>query len=325
MGHGLQHPQPGLGAKARLHLIDNGFAQHLIAAADPQQRHLALPGLLDRVRHAALAQPAQIAEGIFTARENDQVGVGQRLRIADIAHPDVWLRRQGVKVGKIGDMRQVNHGDVDVAPVGAMVFPGLQRDAVLILKIHVKPWHNAQHRHPGQRLDLLYPGAQERHIAAEFIDDHPFHARPLLRLQQRQRAVNRGKHPAAVDIGHQDHRALRHLGHAHIDDIAVAQVNLRRTAGAFQHQRLILSGQALVDREDLLAQAWLVLVIAHRIHAGRHLPHQHHLRLTVAGGLEQNRIHADIRRNPGRFGLENLRPAHLFAIRRNAGVQRHIL
>ena len=80
----------------------------------------------------------------------------------------------GVKVGKIGDMRQVNHGDVDIAPVGAMVFPGLQRDAVLILEIHVKPWHNAQHRHPGQRLDLLYPRAQERHIAAEFIDDHPF-------------------------------------------------------------------------------------------------------------------------------------------------------
>ncbi len=126
------------------------------------------------MRHAALAQPAQIAEGIFTARKNDQVGVGQRLRIADIAHPDVWLCRQGVKVGKIGDMRQVNHGDVDIAPVGAMVFPGLQRDAVLILEIHVKPWHNAQHRHPGQRLDLLYPGAQERHIAAEFIDDHPF-------------------------------------------------------------------------------------------------------------------------------------------------------
>ena len=206
-----------------------------------------------------------------------------------------------------------------------MVFPDLQRDAVLILEIHVKPWHNAQHRHPGQRLDLLYPGAQERHIAAEFIDDHPFHPRPLLRLQQRQRAVNRGKHPAAVDIGHQDHRALRHLGHAHIDDIAVAQVNLRRTAGPFQHQRLILPGQALVDREDLFAQARLVLVIAHRVHAGRHLPHQDHLRLTVAGGLEQNRIHADIRRNPGRFGLENLCPAHLFAIRRNAGVQRHIL
>lgn len=101
VGHGLQHPQPGLGAKARLHLIDNGFAQHLIAAADPQQRHLALPGLLDRVRHAALAQPAQIAEGIFTARENDQVGVGQRLRIADIAHPDVWLRRQALKSVKL--------------------------------------------------------------------------------------------------------------------------------------------------------------------------------------------------------------------------------
>ncbi|MDP0612725.1 hypothetical protein Q8G10_27690, partial [Klebsiella pneumoniae] len=42
------------------------------------------------------AQPAQIAEGIFTARENDQVGVGQRLRIADIAHPDVWLRESGM-------------------------------------------------------------------------------------------------------------------------------------------------------------------------------------------------------------------------------------
>ena len=325
MGHGLQHPQSGLGAKARLHLIDNGFAEHLIAAADPQQRHLALPGLLDRVRHAAFTQPAQIAEGIFTARENDQVGVGQRLRVADIAHPDVRLRRQGVKVGKIGDMRQVNDGDVDIAPVGAVVFPGLQRDAVLILKVNFKPRHNAQHRHAGQRLDLLDPRAQERHIAAEFIDNHAFHPRSLLGLQQRQRAVNRGKYPAAVDVGHQDHRALRHFGHAHIDDIAVAQVNFRWAAGPFQHQRLILPGQALVDREDLLAQAWLVLVIAHRVHAGRHLPHQHHLRLTVAGGLEQNRIHADIRGDPGCFGLENLRPAHLFAIRRNAGVQRHIL
>lgn len=71
-------------------------------------------------------------------------------------------------------MRQVNHGDVDIAPVGAMVFPGLQRDAVLILEIHVKPWHNAQHRHPGQRLDLLYPGAQERHIAANLLMITPF-------------------------------------------------------------------------------------------------------------------------------------------------------
>jgi hypothetical protein len=77
-------------------------------------------------------------------------------------------------------MRQVNHGDVDIAPVGAQVFPGLQRDAVLILKIDVQPRHNAQHRHAGQRLDLLDPGAQERHIAAEFIDNHPFHPRALL-------------------------------------------------------------------------------------------------------------------------------------------------
>lgn len=117
---------------------------------------------------------------------------------------------------------------------------------------------------------------------------------------------------------------MRHLGHAHIDDIAVAQVNLRRTAGAFQHQRLILSGQALVDREDLLAQARLVLVIAHRIHAGRHLPHQHHLRLTVAGGLEQNQFMRTSGAIPAASAWKICaRP--IFAIRRNAGVQRHIL
>ena len=169
-----------------------------------------------------------------------------------------------------------------------------------------------------QRFNLFNTRVQQRHVAAKLIDNHPFHPRPLMLVQQRQCAVDSGKHAAPVYIGHQNHRTLCHLGHAHIDDIAVAQVNLRRAARPFQHQHVKLARQALVDRHDLLAQARLVVVIADGIHAGCHLTHQHYLRFAVAGWLKQNRVHPHVRRDARRFRLENLRAAHLFAVRRNA-------
>ena len=277
------------------------------------------------MRHAALAQPAEVAERIFTARQDHHIHARQLLRLANIADADVRLRRQRVEIGKIGDVRHLNHGNLNIAPVGAQIFPFLQRDAVLIFKIDVQPRHDAEHRDAGERFYLLDPGIQQRHVAAKFINNHALDPRALAIVQQRERAVDRGEYAAAIDIRHEDHRALGHLGHAHIDDVAIAQIDLRRTSCPFQHQHIMFGGQAVINREDLFPQARFIFVIAHRVHIGRHLAHQHHLRFAVAGWLKQHRVHAHIRDNTRRFGLENLRAAHLFAIRRDTGIKRHIL
>ena len=277
------------------------------------------------MRHTAFAQPAQIAERVFTARQDNHIHARQLLRLANVADADVRLRRQRVEIGKIGDVRHLNHGNLNITPVGTQIFPFLQRDAVLIFKIDVQPRHDAEHRDAGERFYLLDPGVEQRHVAAKFVDNHPLDPRALVVVQQREGAVDRGEYAAAIDIRHEDHRALRHLGHAHVDDVAIAQVDLRRAARPFQHQHIMFGGQAVIDREDLFAQARLIFVIAHRVHIGRHLAHQHHLRFAVAGRLEQHRVHAHVRRDPRRFGLENLRPAHLFAIWRNTRIERHIL
>ena len=69
--------------------------------------------------------------------------------ITDIAHANIGLCCQGVKIGEIGDMRYLHHGDVDIAPRGSQVFSLLQRHAVFIFQIDIQPRHHAEHRNAG--------------------------------------------------------------------------------------------------------------------------------------------------------------------------------
>ncbi len=144
-------------------------------------------------------------------------------------------------------------------------------------------------------------------------------------MQQRQRAINSGEYAAPVDIRHQNNRTLGHFRHSHIDDIAIAQIDFRRASGAFQHNNVIFLRQTVIDRKDLLTQTRFIVMVTHRIHIGRHFPHQHDLRQAIAGRFEQHRVHTHIWRDPRGFRLKNLRPPHLFTIRRNTRIKRHIL
>ena len=203
--------------------------------------------LHDAVRHAAFTQPHQIAQRIFAAGQNHQIGPRQLFWLANIAHAHIRLCGKRIEIRKVRNVRYLNHRDVDVAFVCAQIFALLQRNAIFIFQINIQPGHDAQYRNVGQRFNLLNTGVQQRHITAKLIDDHPFDPRAFVIVQQRQRAINGGKHPAAIDICHQNDRTLRHFSHAHIDDIAIAQVNLSRTSRAFQHQYIELLRQAVVN------------------------------------------------------------------------------
>ena len=166
---------------------------------------------------------------------------------------------------------------------------------------------------------------QQGDITAEFIDDHTDHPGAFVVCQQGECAVNRGEHTTAIDIRHQDHRCVYHLRHAHIHNVAVAQIDLRRAARTFQHNDVVLRSQVIVNIADHGFQLWFVEVILRRIHILRDFPHQDNLGFAVRGRFEQNRVHAHIRFYTGSFRLKDLRPAHLFAVTGDPRVQCHIL
>ena len=56
---------------------------------------------------------------------------------------------------------------------------------------------------------------------------------PLVgRLEHPERAGEMGEHAAAVDVADHQHRQIGGAGKAHIGDVAVAQIDLGRAAGA---------------------------------------------------------------------------------------------
>ncbi len=94
-----------------------------------------------------------------------------------------------------------------------------------------KIWNYAEYRFAGFALQPLHAGLQQTNVAAKAIDHETAHALPLGRRQAFERTEEMREHAAAVDVGHQDHRAIDRFGKTHVGDVALAQVDFRRAAG----------------------------------------------------------------------------------------------
>ena len=133
------------------------------------------------------------------------------------------------------------------------------------------------------------------------------------------------EYPALVDVGNDDHRAINRLGKAHIGDIAFTQIDLGRRTGAFHHHDLRPLAKASMGCQHRLHRGRLVGVVAHRIHAADRVAVDDYLRAHVGIGLEQNRVHVGVGRQPRGLRLHRLRPANLAAIGGHCSIQRHVL
>ncbi len=71
-------------------------------------------------------------------------------------------------------------------------------------------------------------------------------ARLFRSRKQVERAAQMRNNAAPVDVGDQDHRAVDDFGKAHVGDVALAQIDLGRAAGAFDDYALVGSAQALL-------------------------------------------------------------------------------
>ena len=302
-----------------MHLL----AEHLQPAANPQ--HLAAVAQVPRHRRvpAIGTQVREVTAHAFRARQDNQVGGGNRLARADELQVHLRMQAQRVKVGMVADARQ--YRDDHLEHLGSLVDLALV-DAVFGFQMQVHHvGQYADHRLAGACFQPIQPRLQQSDIAAKAVDDEALDPRLLGRRKQFEGADQMRKHAAAIDVGDQQHRAVHGFGEAHVGNVIGAQVDLRRGARAFHHHHRVGLAQARVGRQHRVHRDGFVVVIGHCVHAGHGTAMDDHLGAGVAVGLEQHWVHVGVRRQVGGLGLHRLGAADFAAFGRYRTVERHVL
>ena len=79
---------------------------------------------------------------------------------------------------------------------------------------------------PVRSLQLLQPGREQRGVTAELVDHEPGDEPLVIGFEHRDRAVQMGQQPAAVDVADQDDGQVRGTGQPHVRHIGCAQIDL---------------------------------------------------------------------------------------------------
>ena len=77
------------------------------------------------------------------------------------------------------------------------------------------------------------PGREQGRVTAELVDHKPGDEALVVGLENRDRPVQVGQQPAAVDVADKDDGQIRGTGQPHIRQIGCTQVDLGRRARAF--------------------------------------------------------------------------------------------
>ena len=171
---------------------------------------------------------------------------------------------------------------------------------------------------------LVKQAGEERRVAAELVQHEAAEELPVLLRQERPGAVEVRERAAAVDVRDEQHGGAGDVRAAHVREVGVAEVDLRGTARALEHDELVLGEQApqrvLGDGPERAA------TLAPGKAAEREIgpAEDDDLAARVALRLDEHRIHAHVGLDAGREGLQVLRDADLPA-GDDAGVVRHVL
>ena len=300
------------------------LAEHLIAAADADDRAAVGGGPRDRRVQPALAQPREIGHGRLAAGKNDDVRAIDRLGVCDEAHGHARLGGQRLEIVEVRDARQSEHGHAQPR-VGDLARDALEPQRVLVRQRRLAEMrHDAEHGHARARREEIEPGGEHARIAAEAIDDEPRDAHAVVGGEQGQRADEGGEDAAAIDVAHQHHGRARESRHAHVGEIEL-EVDLRGAAGALDDDEIVRAAQPLEALDDHGPERRRQASIAAPVEAGDGAAAHDDLRALVGLRLQQDRIHVDRGLDTGGGRLHGLRPADLAAVRGHGGVERHVL
>lgn len=149
--------------------------------------------------------------------------------------------------------------------------------------------------------------------------------------EQVQRTGEVREHAAAIDVCDEEHRngrrasGLGGLDEAHVRDVALAKVDLRRAARALDDHAFEFVGEPPPRREDRGERRGLVVVVTLRTELEERVAVDDHLRALVARGLQQHRVEVDPRGDASGERLERLGSTDLTAVDGDGGVERHVL
>ena len=148
---------------------------------------------------------------------------------------------RGIEVVEIGDPGQDRRRDLQ-RRVGLRLD---EREVDGILRRQLvgvpEPRHHAERRPAGKPQDRRKAFVEEANVAAELVDQKRPNEAAVRLVEDRSGADEAGDDAAPVDIADEDHRHAGGPGEAHIGDVAVAQIGLRRAAGALDHDEVRLA------------------------------------------------------------------------------------
>ena len=129
--------------------------------------------------------------------------------------------------------------------------------------------------------------------------------------------------PAPVDVANEDGRHAGRAGEAEIGDVAGAQIGLGRRTGAFDDDEIGIGAEPPEAFQHPGEEIAAPCEVA-RGEMARDLPLKDDLAAGLAFRLQQNRVHVDMRLDPGGASLKRLGPPDL-AVSGGGGVVRHVL
>ena len=281
----------------------------------------------DAILPAALRKPFQIAAGAFRPGKDDSSKGVQGLGLLQVDKSTALKRGERFEIGEIGNVRQPDHGDGRAGRTGREKGAGVFDDhRVLGLDPEIpEPGKHPEDRLAGTALDPLDALMKQGNIAAEAVDDKALDPLLLGFIKAGQGADDLGEDTAPVNVGHQDHRGIGVGGCAEVDDITRHEIDLGAGTSALHDHEVMGLPQPVQGRAALAEQKLLLPVVGLRRGLQPGAAVEHHLGPHIAGRLEQHGIHVHMRDDPGRFGLNDLRPPHLGALGRDPGIVRHVL
>ena len=170
-----------------------------------------------------------------------------------IAHADGRFTGQGLEVVEVRYVREGDHGNVDlrriVAGSGAS---DLHR--VLGREPQIRQVGDDAQGGNAERLvaQVLEPGTQQGRIAAELVDDETLDLLALVRFEQEHGPGQGSEDATAIDVADEQAGRLGVACHAQVDDIGFLEVDLRRTAGALEHDDVVAGRQPIVGGAHLI-------------------------------------------------------------------------
>src|SRR5690606_28104925 len=262
-------------------------------------------------------------------RENDEVAFRQSLPGRDHLQINQRMQSQCIEIGVVADARIHRHDDAQnfaVALLCLLCQYLLLRDRILRLQMPVgEIGQHPEHFFVRVLLQPLEPGLQQADIAAKAVDDKAEYTPLLAGRQQLQRTHEMGEDAAAIDVGDQQHRTVDGFGEAHVGDVAIAQVDFRRTAGALDDDHVVLRAQPLMRFEHRMHRNLFVIVIRARFHRADRPAVNDYLGAGVAVRFQQHRIHVGVRIEKTRLRLHRLRATYFATVDGDGTVERHVL